>query len=426
MKKLMLIVCCCSLLPVCAHAGGPLRPMALLRKVNRSVTRHFTSVSPKLPRPKAAAGVLERRAITAERNAFQAQQQLTQQGLHTPKDILRGPTQHVYFDKKGFKSLQQTYPSLPYVQGRGKVVEQNVENMVSARNNRLYTRLANSVLDRYPRIQEIMEQVHVQTGPIGKPENPTQWLAKQIPNDTHVLLVGEGFYNNPGTVDAIADFLPHLRQEMPEREIIILTTDLDKGIRWTPQLDTAGLESYNKKREIIWKNAYDNDMQVIGSHNSKLENYDASLAGLNDEGVPAFRFWATSFEALDIQAKEIMQDLADVQAKHPNALIVLHVEQAQSSYTLPFSLANKLKATEQNLFVADITSKTSVRHDGFFFEDAEKNGGVSPRTLPFEQMYPEASLPDAGVVSRELAEDVGSDAWIKIPYDKAKQDTGRH
>ena len=418
MKKTILLLCFGCLLVSSTHAQG------FLKRLGGSKTPKPTSFSRKLPtRPKRAGEVLKGRAERSIAEAYRLQKLATTPEVRVPKDIWSGPTDKVVLDnRQTLHMLQQLHSQLPYLQGSGNVATENAANYLVATQNRLYTLFAKSIMERKPRVPEIMQQVKEQTAHIEKPGNPTSWLAQQIPAHTRVLLVGEGFYHNPATVDALASFLPQLRQQMPNREIILLTNSLD--VTWSPQLDKSSVAKYRPGYEPVWQNAYENGIEVIGIEDLRFERDDVDFDGIDDTGIPAFRSWGTSFVALDLAAKELKQQLEVMQSLHPDALIVLHVDQWQASYNVPFSLASKLEKQEPNLYVTGIISKTALQHYSPFPE--EKAERLSLRTTLFEQMYVDATLPEEGVVSRGVAKEVGSDAWIKIPFDESKTDSGQY
>ncbi len=418
MKKTILLLCFGCLLVSSTHAQG------FLKRLGRSKTPKPTTFNRTLPTwPKRVSGVLKTRAEKATTQAYHMQRMVTTPNLRVPRDILYGPTQKVYFsDKKGRKTVQQLHSQLPYLQGSGNVATENAANYLVATQNRLYTLFAKSIIARQPRVPKIMHQVTEQTAHIGKPENAATWLAQQVPSDTQILIVGEGFYHNPSTVDAFASFLPKLREQMPDREMILLTNYLAKNINWHEQL---GASSVNKSGyKPVWQNAYENGIEIIGIEDPRFEEYDVGFDGIDDTGVPAFRSWGTSFVSLDLAAKDMQQHVQAIQQLHPNALIILHVDQWQASYNVPFSLASRLVSSEKKLYATGITSKTALQHHNPFPE--EEANRLSSRTTLFEQMYMEASLPEEGVVSREVAKEVGSDAWIKIPFDESKTDNGQY
>lgn len=419
MKKLIILICCCCVLCLPADAQGLLKR---LTGVGRKTTS--SSFNRKLPQQtRRVAPVLNRRAEAARAEAVQMQQAITTPHTRVPKDIVHGPVNEVFLGSvDDMRLLQQTHPQHPYLQGTGALVEQNITNYLSAAHNRLYTQFAKSIQEREPRVPEIMQQVQQQTAALPKPENPAAWLAQQVPADTHVLVVGEGFYHNPSTVDAATAFLPELRKQMPNRPIIMLSDFLEEKVVWTPELDRTAAE--HPGYEPLWQSAHAQNIQVIGIQNPLLQGFTASFYGMDDTGLPASRDWEGSFEAMEFAGQDIQQKLAEVQSQNPDALIVLHIDQWQGSYNLPFSLVNKLAAQEPKLYVTAITSQTTLQlYHPFPGEEAER---LSTRTTLFEQMYQQASLPDEGVVSRNLAKDVGTDAWIKIPFDPAKTDTGQY
>jgi len=422
--RIIFLILCCSLLPLPAYSQG--KTIATVTKNVSKTSKTLGSINRKLPQQtRVVSKVLTNRAATTNTQALKMQTLITTPSIRVPGDITRGPVNTVNLSTpQDLKLVQQTHPDAPYLQGTGKLVEANITNYLAAEHNRRYSSFAQSIMDRTPRVPQIMQQLKEQTGELVPPENAVSWLAQQIPADTHTLLIGQGFYHNPSTVDAIASFLPELRKKMPNREIILLTDFLEKDVIWTDQLDVTDIADYRCGYEPVWKNAQNNGIKVIGMKDLTFQGYDISFIGTDDTGAPAFRFLKNSFEVLDLAGKEMQQQLKIIQEQHPDALVILHVNQWQASYNLPFSLANKIARTEAQLYVTQITSKTTLQlYHPFPGEEEER---LSFRTTLFEQMYAEAQLPDEGVVTRDLAKDVGSDAWIKISFNENKIDAGEY
>ena len=417
MKKLILIVGCALLLPVQLQAQKGVRGWRQIF-VPRSAVR--------APGARSVAPVLDARATTSVAVAAQTRKQLAQAGANVPRYV---PAERTFLDDKDLLRMQQLHPQ-SYLQGKPKqVIFKNNENYLTAEHNRRYIGYAHSIQQRLPRVAQIMEQLQTTVRVPQAGENPARWLAGQVPADTRVLAIGQGFYFNPAVVDATEEFLVALRQQMPQRDIIVLTSFLEDGTEWSPQLEssiTTDNYLYRKGYEPLWQSAHAQQIQVIGMEKSDIfRKFTGSLEGTDSNGVPSDAFWEYTLEAAAMRAQLFEKNVKKYQQLYPDALIVLYVEQAQASFNFPFSAVNKLP--EEGLYAVGIVSKTTpkLRANGFMFPGEEEQK-LSTRTTLFEQMYAQAQLPQAGAVARGLAKDVGSDSWIKIEYNPEKQDHGEY
>lgn len=423
MKKLMLILCYCCLLPLQASAQGPKGVLARLGKYFATQTKKPTVGA--VVKPSAVAETLHMRAFDSAVRATLKNLDVRAQGARIPYEINRAPITRADLveGRQGPNDLELAQAIFPqqYLQGKGEIVEANIANYVQAANNRLLKMVGTSILNRKPRVPEILERVNSLVTPFGKPKDPAYWLAQQVPLHTRVLVVGEGFYNNPSTVDATSAFLADLRLRMPDRKIVLLSYRLDKGVEWTPELNPLTLNHHTPGRDPFYKKAYDMGIKVIGMYDQKFNHDGIILQSRDSHGYPHHIFWSNSYQAAQLEGNAMLEQLQMVKRQNPDALIIMHVDQEQASLNLPFSMANKLERGERDLYVVSITSKTRIPSSDPFPGEEDM---ITTRTTQFEQMYQEAHLPDEGAVTRDLAEDVGHDAWIKIPYDEAKRDTG--
>lgn len=414
MKKLCLFLLFFTVLPLQAQT-----PVKWLKNIGKGL------VGP-APSAKSVTPVLSSRANTTARAASQVRENLVKQGLQVPGITL--PTDRTFLPEDELAQIQKTHPQ-PYLnKGKEAVVLKNNEDFITAEHNRKYILYANTILARNPHVPEILNRVKATAVSPTATETSAEWLAKQIPASTDVLCVGMGFYHNPSTIDGFSDFLTALRQQMPEREIILLSSYLEDGVVWTTKLDASITESryYRKGYEPLWQNAYYHDISIIGMKRSDIfRQFTGNMQGNDGSGIPFNRPWEFSLEASAMEGKMFQEKLQAVREKHPDALIILHTGLEQGSLNFPFSVAKRLEGVEKNLYVASITSKTVLQNQYIAFP-GEEHLQLTTRSTLFEQMYPQAHLPNEGAVSRTLAKDVGADAWIKIEFNPAKQDNGQY
>ena len=390
--------------------------------------------SPKTVPAKPVAKTLETRALNSVTKARTANQHMAISGVRMPN--LHMMIEKSYLDEiKDLPHLEEIRSQSFLTEGNLSSVLQNNENYITAENNRRFVLYANSILEKNSRLPQILSQLKsTVTSPLSE-QAPVQWLAQQVPSSTRVLCVGQGFYHNPSVIDSFSDFLTELRKQMPEREIIMLSSYLPAGFvwrngihinpEWRRDLNTKG-GRYRVGYEPLWKNAAANDIVVFGIEPTNSSNrFIGYLQGNDGTIIPASTYWQNTLEFSSLVKKGIQRSFELSRELHPDALIILHVNQEQGSLNFPFSIANSLAKTEKDLYVIGFTSKTAPQNYMTAFP-GEKKLPLSTRTTLFEQSYAEASLPEIGAISRELANDIGTDAWIKVEYNEAKQDNGQY
>lgn len=353
------------------------------------------------------------------------EEDLAKKGLKMPQYY---PIQEVKIDS--WKALGQVMKNYPLKLG-------SRQKFLKEKENKNYRAFAASIMDREPRIAQIMNEVQTSAAAPSASEEPSTWLAKQVPTDTNVLCIGEGFYWNPAVPEAMPNFLDALRKQMPDREIIMITSHLDKGIALPLKPNKVIQGTFDAYHAPVWQAAQKNNISVIGAKEqtttdgpelfgfSKPSPSSAELFA-GTEGVPFWRSWSGGLEANTLRRDRILKQLKTYRKKSPGALFVLYLSKEQASFTFPFSVVNKLEQQEKHLYVINITSATKVfkNEDEAFPE--EDFLGTSTRTTLFESIYPQAQLSNVGAVSRNVAKDIGHDAWMKVAYDPANRDYGAY
>ncbi len=391
--------------------------------------------SPKAVKAKPVEKTLAERAQISVINAQAANQNMALYGVRMPNPHMM--VERTFLDNEDLQLLETIHSQSFLTEGSNSTVLRNNENYITAENNRRFVLYANSILEKNRRLPQILTQLKSNTLSPSSEQTPAQWLAQQVPSSTNVLCVGQGFYHNPSVIDSFSDFLTELRKQMPEREIIMLSSYLPAGSVWreglNPQITlrqdfnphhTKG--TYRSGYEPLWNNAVANDIIVVGMESTNPPgHFIGHLQGNDGTIIPTTTFWQYTLEASSLEEKGIQKTLDVYRKLHSNALIILHVNQEQGSLNFPFSIANSLAKTEKDLYVIGFTSKTAPQVDRLSFP-GERQLPLSTRTTLFEQTYAEAALPEVGAVSRELANDIGTDAWIKVEYNEAKQDNGQY
>lgn len=427
MKILFLILCSSAFLSLQAHAQATNVVKAgttTSAKIAKTLERAITGQSGHALSSRSAAIVLEKRAPQSTAQALRSSIKLNQAGVHMP-----GSPNPIIVEKiniGGEAVITETalnHPEAGDIFSSRRVGEENTANYLQAANNRLYTRLAQSILERKPRVPAIMQQVKNAAIPFPVSNHPMAWLAQQVPSDTRILFIGEGFYHNPSVVDGTSDFLKELRKQLPNKEIVLLSGKLKQRVMWSPTLNTEAIKNYRKGYTPLWQTAHQNGIQVIGIEHGNIAAQNLLyMEGSDQTGAYSQLLSQYSYESIDAAAKHMQKDLEEYQYLYPDALIVVHVPQMYASYNIPFSLVSKVQRTGAKVYTTSITSKTMLQsYNPFPGEEAEP---LSTRTTMFEQMYPDAHLPDAGAVSRNVAKDVGHDSWVKVTFNSKKTDNG--
>ena len=447
MKKLLLFVCFCSLLSLQAQAdtGGPGWLMRLLKLVARSsekdtvaegkVTRQvakqsFPTTAQQVERAMAqqvAQGLRNQRSFdlqqvarTLEDRNDRFTNQALKKALQIPRN-LRVPGGFapaiqlgaVSDDPKVSFNAKAIYPLYTFLHtGDQEMRLKNIENYLVSANNREYVHVAKELIGMYPRIKKYVPVMQRAAALQKQPADKELWLAKTIPADTQWLFLGE--HHAEPIWESIERFLPILRQQMPNREIIICTEFLPRGVVWTPQLNTGVISDYLSHHEITWEIAYENNMQIVGlekkSHRATL-NFFLTGPGANGWEEIQDNF-PGSLEGMRLRNQSWMKMLKKQREEHPDALIIVYAGAAHVERNFPYNLSKQIgkQRPDEKTFVAN-----------FYLEKCEalKFPGETEcfRSEPLEEIYRKAAFPQAALYWENpvMAELAGYDARLKIP-----------
>lgn len=156
-------------------------------------------------------------------------------------------------------------------------------------------------------------------------------LARQIPPDTQYLLLGE--YHEEFIGEYVARLLPQLRNNNPNREIILLTEFLsDKAHQPLTWLLSPHLS--------VFSTAQAEQIPLIGLE-APFVTRNKQVTFLAGKDQPAQRLWA-SLEGMAIRNNYWLEIIRKQRQEHPDALFIIYAGAAHLAYNKPDSLGAAL------------------------------------------------------------------------------------
>lgn len=206
--------------------------------------------------------------------------------------------------------------------------------IISARNVRLYNSFATLYRAAKPAMHPAAEDM--------------AWLAGQVSKQTQYLVVGN--VNVKNWEKYTLRLMQQLRRQHPDRKIILLDQyGAVDSVLWT-MLDgqrKTGEDLLNIVTDVAESSILKSDMD-IRRFEDPLE--DGILVIQNGDGAIPFE---NTLEGLRITSQAYMNQVAQVRAENPDALIVLSVNHMLADYSVPYSLGGKLYGP--NTFVTHLS-----------------------------------------------------------------------
>ena len=308
-KKISLFLMC-SLLAGAVQAGpGPRR---FARKAKAVLNRQ------------SVTHTLKARVKNSYQNAIQATRQLSDQNYfsffeETPVKKFVHLNQQVPFP------AEEIYPQAPFL-----TTNRQTSLYLQAKINReILKTIAHTQqwADRVHEHQLDFEHAHV---PIThRPEEDVAWLARQIPDDTLYLLLGE-VHNIPEVSPTINQLIRTLRKQQPEREIFLFT------------------EFIFHKSHVVVNECYDDffadlesdtalDIPIIGLEPDFAEENIYLRGGKYRENL-----WKTD-EGIRLRNEYWLNIINQYRKENPNALFIIYAGLYHTEYHCPYSLGNVLQ-----------------------------------------------------------------------------------
>lgn len=222
---------------------------------------------------------------------------------------------------------------------------QQLELYFISRNNRAMQQMITDLSNQLTMLRRNRRAFYAacQRPTITSTQVPT-WLAKQIPQKTDHLFLGEQ-HNANGPKEAILSLLPEIKTRFANRPIILFTEFLPEQQRWE-----GGTDIPYKDRLPIWQQAQALQIPVIGLEPQfVLDNSHIKLASStadNSENI-----WS-SLEGALIRNNRWNKTLTKYRKKYPDALFIIYSGAAHAYYSEPHSLGSQLE--HANTFVVSL------------------------------------------------------------------------
>ena len=254
--------------------------------------------------------------------------------------------------------------------------------------------------------------------------DPLRFVVENLPSSVNTLFVGE-VHRFPEIQEAMHRLLTLLREQQPDRQIILLTEFLPKDFVWEGNIpanfkgfsDYAVAGFFNKNKLELWKYARELNIPSVG-----LEPIQSCLSA---ELHPLFlldnRFTKRekislneSLSGMKYRNKNFVGVLQSVREKFPDALFVVYTGSAHVEYNAFDSVSSHFKP--EKTFVLDIFPSVQ--------RVAQKVGTSNllfARNLghPIRQYILEGDFPqNFQFFDKELAPIAGVDAFIRLETPK--------
>ncbi len=304
----------------------------------------------------------------------------------------------------------RVYANKPFL-----TTSEQTANYMAAQNNRLFIRESRRIRNWVRELRSHLSQLEKAARDTPKPDQPIEWLAHQVSPETTILFVGE-MHGFSEIREAVETLLTALHNQHSNREIILFTEFLPKGLRWKGQIidDALALPDYTP----IWEKALQNHMEVIGLEPQLVLADFCEVEGISEEGfLNVFSQWA-HLEGMRLRNESWLETLQTYRAIHPDALFVVYAGAAHSTYYFPFSLATALLRTEKPFVATLYPDKVLTSNGNVFFGEPEFVRHVDileSLTKSFVFRRPVLQFQEP-----ELAKLAGFDVRINVPIDRQR------
>ena len=236
----------------------------------------------------------------------------------------------IRWNEENFRA-KDAYPDVPFLTTAEQAdlyMRRNINREI-IKDASLHTKLRNSVLDHL----EDFERAQVQIS--HEQEEDAAWLAKQIPQDTLYLLVGET-HGMTEVQPALNTLIRTLRAQQPERKIFLFTELIFH------ESHRVVNEFYEKFfTEISSDEAL--NVPVIGL-DMEITDLPIPMVGELGHSLNAVDIWSTR-EGVRIRNNYWLKILKKYRAENPDALFIVYGGKGHMGYTYPYSMGQLLQKT---------------------------------------------------------------------------------
>ena len=194
---------------------------------------------------------LERRAAASFKQAAVQQSTLNNERAFT----IGEPIHHVLHPTTLDPKL--IYPNNPLL-----TTSRQTAHYMTARNNRLFLNERRRVEKLWAQIDEQLPRFQQAAQETPQPQQPINWLAKQISPQVNYLFVGE-IHGYQEIRHSVQELLIALRAEQPNREIFLFTEFLPEKLHYQSRQDAKNVPVYLHQHFPIWEQAIEENISVM-------------------------------------------------------------------------------------------------------------------------------------------------------------------
>ncbi len=350
MKKILLISLICALMTPLGYAQK--RVPSHIQKTGISTLGKVTTGKIRIPfrvsirqrllkNPSKVKEILERRAAQSMQQAKIAREAVVNTfgfntGLYETNILTAAQTAITP------EFFQDLYPDIkPFITDPAQAAQYIISS-----NNRRVSVQEKKLAQARQRMEQALPQLQKAVRPAPQPAGQDiSALVKQITPDTNYVLLGE-FHHSQAIIGQMAQTLQALREQFPNREIILMTEALYEGTVFGPN-DVVEIEPFLTSYLPLLETAQQLQIFIRGLEVTQLKNqpsfkYDNAIVTTFD----------VTTEALTLRNQRWREQIRQVREEHPQALIVVQSGMTHLDYTYPNSLGAALKKEEGNTFLA--------------------------------------------------------------------------
>ena len=248
---------------------------------------------------------------------------------------------------------------------------------------------------------------------VAQPEDPTLWLAAQIPLEANQIFLGE-VHGYPEIKQTVRELIGIIRQIQPRRQIILFTEFLPEKFTWEGPSSQGHIPTYLHKYIPIWNTAIQNRISVVGLEPRPViqSHCTCSYTAPNGQTHNQLPIWAT-LEGVRVRNEHWMSILSQYREQYPDALFIMYTGAYHALYNCPFSLAANYP--KETTFIAALYPDKKYK-----YTSPGKGQAAtlieSPYSGPLEYLTQQADFPQPALKwsSHQLSKVAGFDARIKI------------
>ncbi|MBP5616573.1 MAG: hypothetical protein J6X06_02105 [Elusimicrobiaceae bacterium] len=352
MKKIILTYLLCVLITPLCYAQGKI-PSPKARKVTSLATLKKTTVAKLrapfrisvrrrlLQNPSRVTTILERRAKESVQRAQIAREVVANTfgfntGLYETNILVSAQTA---LTPEFFKDL---YPSVePFITDSTQA-----EQYIIASNNRRASVQEKKMAQVRQKIEQSIPQLKEALLPVTQSASEDiSSLIQQVAPDTNYVLLGE-FHHSSAIIGQMGKTLQALREQFPNRKIILMTEVLYEGTSLDPK-DVVEVEPFLTHYLPLLETAQKLQMPVRGLELRQLKNQPL----FRYDGSSVNTFDATT-EAVTVRNQRWLEQIQRVHKQNPDALVVIHSGLLHLDYIYPNSIGATLKKEDGHTFLA--------------------------------------------------------------------------